>query len=103
MSDDSLQNAYESAYDGMLSALEENRELTLEIESLRQRLEEMEKDRDVWKTIVKDCQDMHDAAMIAIGDILGVDVRDEPRCKWVSLRALDVVRRLEESEKDAKK
>lgn len=54
------------------------------IDSLRVELESS-------KHLHSESQDFHAAAMVAIGDALGIDVRDEPRCKWVSLEASRVV------------
>lgn len=51
---------------------------------------------ETWKGMTKEAHEYHSAAMIELARILGGDVSDEPRLKWVCGIATDVV-----SERDA--
>lgn len=51
---------------------------------------------ETWKGMTKEAHEYHSAAMIELARILGGDVSDEPRLKWVCGIAIDVV-----SERDA--
>ena len=52
---------------------------------------ELRAEVDTWKCISKEAHDHHSASMIELARILGGDVSDEPRLKWVCGIAIDVI------------
>lgn len=67
-----------------------------DVNALLDRQSAMAADMETWKGMVNEALEYHSAAMIELARILGGDVSDEPRLKWVCGIAMDVV-----SERDA--
>ena len=58
---------------------------------------------EVWKQMLRLQQELYADAMIAIGNALGIDVSDEPRCKHVAAEAVSICAELAQHRQQAGK
>lgn len=66
--------------------------LASDFDALQQRCRDLENERDAWKSECAEAHALHATSMRELGKILGEDVSDEPRHKWVSLAAASVAK-----------
>ena len=98
-----LADYYESLRQQLESAQTEINNQAKAYGLLNQQLEVAQKESNTHKLLRDEAHNTYDAAMVTIGDILGIDVRDEPRCKWVALGASKIMRKLAQCEADARR